>query len=260
MDNDQIPQNDQVQRPANGAGETRFQKLKSILFRMDEKRLRTLWISLVLLALTGVILILGQTEIGKGLVAQAEGFLGQWRDTPFGLLIVIILFCMAAFVGAPQFVLIALTVVIFGPWQGFWYSWIATIASAAVTFGLGRKLGPGLFRLLRLNDSDILPSSWQGRTFAASLIIRNVPSAPFVIVNMAFGLAKAPFRSFILGCAFGIVPKTALVASLGSSSQALMKGEGIVNALLVLAGSAAWLWLVLFLRRGLKSSWALFTK
>jgi len=233
---------------------------KSILFRMDEKRLRTLWISLVLLLLTGVILMLSHTELGKALIAQAEAFLGQWRDTPFGLIIVIVLFCLAAFVGAPQFVLIALTVVIFGPWQGFWYAWLATLVSASVTYGLGRTLGPRLFALLKLEDSDILPRSWQGRTFTASLIIRNVPSAPFMIVNMAFGLAKAPFRSFIMGCAFGIVPKTALVASLGSSSQALMKGEGIANALMVLAGSVAWLCLVLFVRKGLKSSWAFFSK
>ena len=36
-----------------------------------------------------------------------------------------------AFIGAPQFILIAACVVAFGPSLGFFYSWAATVASAA---------------------------------------------------------------------------------------------------------------------------------
>ncbi len=50
-------------------------------------------------------------------------------------------FAVMAFLGVPQFVLIAAAVVAFGPWTGFAYSWIGTLVSALVGFALGRQLG-----------------------------------------------------------------------------------------------------------------------
>ena len=44
------------------------------------------------------------------------------------------MFIPASFIGAPQFVLIAACVVAFGPIEGFFYSWIATVISAAANF------------------------------------------------------------------------------------------------------------------------------
>ena len=51
-----------------------------------------------------------------------------------------------AFLGVPQFVLIAAAVVAFGPWTGFAYSWIGTLVSSLVGFWLGRAYGARILR------------------------------------------------------------------------------------------------------------------
>ena len=63
--------------------------------------------------------------------------------------------------------------------------------------------------------------------FYASFIIRNVPSAPFIVVNMAFGAARANFAGYLAGCALGVLPKTALVAFFGGSFMAAVAGDGV---------------------------------
>jgi uncharacterized membrane protein YdjX (TVP38/TMEM64 family) len=84
--------------------------------------------------------------------------------------------------------------------------------------------------------------------FVGSFIIRNVPSAPFIVVNMAFGVSKARFASFLAGCALGVLPKTALVAFFGGSVMTAVTGDGIWTSLILLATAIGWLGLVLAMR------------
>ena len=51
--------------------------------------------------------------------------------------------------------------------------------------------------------------------FMASLIVRLVPSAPFIVVNMAAGVTPMKVRDFVAGTAIGIIPKIALTAFAG---------------------------------------------
>ena len=62
--------------------------------------------------------------------------------------------------------------------------------------------------------------------FMASLIVRLVPSAPFIVVNMAAGVTPMKLRDFAAGTAIGIVPKIALTAFAGNSIVQAMKGGG----------------------------------
>ena len=78
--------------------------------------------------------------------------------------------------------------------------------------------------------------------------MRNIPSAPFIVVNMAFGASEASFGGFILGCTLGVLPKTALVAILGNSYEAVMRGNWKM-ALLMAALALLWLGLMLLARR-----------
>ncbi|MEM9705947.1 MAG: VTT domain-containing protein, partial [Pseudomonadota bacterium] len=50
----------------------------------------------------------------------------------------------------------------------------------------------------------------------ASALVRVVPSAPFIVVNSAAGAAQIPIWKYWIGTAIGIIPKIALVATLGS--------------------------------------------
>ncbi|MFN9251541.1 MAG: TVP38/TMEM64 family protein [Brevundimonas sp.] len=159
-----------------------------------------------------------------------------------------ILFVVAAFIGAPQFILIAACVVAFGPGLGFFYSWIATVISAGVTYWMGR--GPTA-RLVDRLDSRTLErlKRFVGRNaFYASFMIRNVPSAPFIVVNMAFGATRASYPAFLLGCALGVLPKTALVAFFGGAVVTAVSGDGVWTSLILAAVAVVWLGLMLLVR------------
>jgi uncharacterized membrane protein YdjX (TVP38/TMEM64 family) len=68
-----------------------------------------------------------------------------------------------------------------------------------------------------------------------------VPSAPFIVVNMAAGVTPMRVVDFTLGTAIGIVPKIVLTAFAGSSIIRLLKGEIGKDALWLALVAAAWI-------------------
>jgi uncharacterized membrane protein YdjX (TVP38/TMEM64 family) len=77
--------------------------------------------------------------------------------------------------------------------------------------------------------------------FFASLIVRQVPTAPFIVVNMAAGITPMRQWDFLGGTALGIIPKIALTAFAGASVLQVMKGGGVVHYLIL--GGIAVLWI-----------------
>ncbi|MBN8553717.1 MAG: TVP38/TMEM64 family protein [Caulobacterales bacterium] len=212
---------------------------------MDARRWRTAVVTVLLLAAVVTMFLIGKSSLGVEAEARMEQWLQGYSGSPWAFAVTVLLFVVSAFLGAPQFLLIAACVVAFGPWYGFLYSWIATVVSAGVTYWLGR--GPTARLLDRIGSRTVERlKRFVGRnTFYASFVIRNVPSAPFIVVNMAFGATRANFWAFLIGCALGVLPKTALVSFFGGAVFSAVQGDGVWHSLL-LAGAAA-LWLVLML-------------
>jgi uncharacterized membrane protein YdjX (TVP38/TMEM64 family) len=210
-------------------------RLWSFFVSMDARAWGAIGVTCGLIAAMAAVFLLGRTTLGLETEQELERWLSGLAGSAWGLPAVIALFTAAAFIGAPQFILIAACVVAFGPWVGFLYAWLATVVSAGVTFYAGRLVGArtlerfGGQRLNRL-------SRFVGRNaFVGSFIIRNVPSAPFIVVNMAFGVSRASFPGFLAGCALGVLPKTAVVAAFGGSFMTA------VLWLAVMLAARAWL-------------------
>jgi uncharacterized membrane protein YdjX (TVP38/TMEM64 family) len=215
---------------------------------MEARRWRAVLATVVLLGAMVALFAIGKSQLGLDAEARLEAWLGGFRHGPWGLPAAVIVFTVAAFFGAPQFILIAACVVAFGPWFGFLYSWIATVASAAVTYWMGR--GPTARLLERHGGKTVgrLTRFVGKNAFYASFMIRNVPSAPFIVVNMAFGAARASFPGFLAGCALGVLPKTALVAFFGGSFMTAVSGDGIWTSAILAGVALAWLGLMLGVR------------
>lgn len=222
-----------------------WRSLSGFFVHLDTKLYRAVLATVCLLVLVGVVFLIGKSEWGQTALKALEGWMQQYQHSPLAILIVTLVFCVSALFGAPQFVLIAACVVVFGPWWGFVYSWFATVVSAAMTFYMGRFMGAGLLKKLGGDHVNKLSDYIGKNAFSASFIVRNIPSAPFIVVNMAFGASEASFTGFIAGCALGVLPKTALVALFGTSYAALTKGGNWKMALLM--GALALLWLALMI-------------
>lgn len=217
-----------------------MRRLLQFLSNMDAKAWRTLFVSFVLFGGVGLIFVFGAQALGFSGEATVERWMGAAAG-PWALPAAVAAFALLAFVGVPQFMLIAAAVVAFGPWRGFAYSWTGTMVSSLVGFYLGRLAGARTMQ--RFSGAGVKRfMDHVGRNgFAASLIVRLVPSAPFIVVNMAAGVTPMRVLDFVAGTAIGSVPKIALTAFAGNSIARAMKGDLGRDAVWLVVVLAAWL-------------------
>jgi uncharacterized membrane protein YdjX (TVP38/TMEM64 family) len=214
---------------------------------MDAKAARALWVSTLLFGGAGLILTAGILflDVQDGAVA---GFLRALRDAWWAPLAVTGTFTLLAFVGAPQIALIAATVAVFGPAEGIILSWIATMISAGVGFLLGRHGGAGMLDRLGAGFVQRIAGVVAANGFLAALIIRLIPSGPFIMVNMALGVSQMRASWFFGGTGVGIVPKIVLVAFAGHGLTELFTRENQSALLFLAAAGMVWLLIVLVVR------------
>jgi uncharacterized membrane protein YdjX (TVP38/TMEM64 family) len=184
---------------------------------------------------------------GPLLGLNGPGALRQWMGAgapgPLAPIIAVASFTGLAFLGAPQFVLIAAAVVAFGPVLGFAYSWVGTLVSAIVGFWLGRRFGAQVLHAYAGRGLQHFLDLVGRNGLIASFAVRLAPSAPFIIVNMAAGVTPMRLRAFVLGTALGIIPKIAVTAFAGGAfsghaGAGLLRWGGLVLAVFVWAAAA----------------------
>jgi uncharacterized membrane protein YdjX (TVP38/TMEM64 family) len=228
-----------------------LRRLIDFFTNMDAKAWRTVAVSFVLFGGVGVVFLFGAQLLGLNGEVTVEQWLGAAHG-PWALPVAVSAFAVLAFIGVPQFVLIAAAVVAFGPWTGFAYSWIGTLVSSLVGFWLGRAFGGRLLKDLA-GDGVAKFMKLIGRNgFLASLIVRLVPSAPFIVVNMAAGVTPMKLRDFAAGTAVGIIPKIALTAFAGNSIVQALKGGGKQHIVMLVIAVAVWIGAGLIARSWLK--------
>src|SRR3990167_9544820 len=106
---------------------------------------RALYIGLGLITVVLGVFALGKLGHLPGL-EEAEAWLRDLAGSPWGLPAVIFVFCVAAFIGVPQFALIAAAVAVFGPVMGAVYGWVANMLSGPVAFWICRAGGEAAVR------------------------------------------------------------------------------------------------------------------
>jgi uncharacterized membrane protein YdjX (TVP38/TMEM64 family) len=229
-----------------------MRRLLAFLSNMDAKAWRALLVSFVLFGGVGLVFLFGAQVLGFNGEATVERWLGA-ASGPWALPLSVAAFAVLAFVGVPQFMLIAAAVVAFGPGAGFAYSWIGTMVSSLVGFYLGRVAGTRTLASFSGEGVTRFMALIGRNGFLASLIVRLVPSAPFIVVNMAAGVTPMRLRDFAFGTGVGIVPKIALTCFAGNSLAQVMRGEGKAgHIVLLVAVVVIWLAIGWFARRWLK--------
>ena len=238
---------------AMGEAFDRMHRFVNFVMNMDAKAWRAVAVSFVLFGGVGMVFVFGAGLLGINGESQVALWLKEAASGPWGLPVAVGAFAVLAFLGVPQIVLIAATVVAFGAEVGALYSWIGTLVSSLVGFWLGRWFGgrllrdvggEGLSRFMRLIGEN---------GFLASLIVRQVPMAPFIVVNMAAGVTPMRHRDFAAGTAIGIVPKIVLTAFAGSSALAVFKGGGLKHYAVLAAIAALWIGMGWLARNWLKA-------
>ena len=226
-------------------------RLIDFFTNMDARAWRTVAVSFVLFGGVGVVFLFGAQLLGLNGEVAVEHWLSAAHG-PWALPVAVGAFAALAFIGVPQFVLIAAAVVAFGPWTGFAYSWIGTLVSSLIGFWMGRAFGGRLLKDLAGDGVAKFMKLIGKNGFLASLIVRLVPSAPFIVVNMAAGVTPMRLADFAAGTAVGIIPKIALTAFAGNSIVQALKGGGQRHIVMLVIAVAVWIVAGLIARNWLK--------
>jgi len=222
------------------AGVVIIRRLIDFFTNMDARAWRAVAVSFVLFGGVGIVFLFGAQLLGLDGETTVEHWLSAAHG-PWALPVAVGAFAALAFVGVPQFVLIAAAVVAFGPWTGFAYSWIGTLVSSMVGFWVGRAFGGKMLASLPSDGVHKFMKLIGKNGFMASLIVRLVPSAPFIVVNMAAGVTPMKVRDFVAGTAIGIIPKIALTAFAGNTIVQAMRGGGVQHIVLLVVAAAIWI-------------------
>lgn len=230
-------------------------RIISFITSMDARAARAVGVSIALFVLVIAVFLVGRFvfDIQPGDIQDwFAGAASRWYALP----LTILAFTALSYVGAPQFALFAAAVLAFGPTTGFVYCWLGTMVSAAANFWTGRVLGADVVRRYGGETVNRISAFVGKNGFWASAIIRNVPSAPFIVVNMAAGVSQMTFLAFIGGTGLGIVPKIALVTFAGGGVIALLSGSGLWVVAILALTAFGWLVAMLMARKWLRSSTA----
>ena len=215
---------------------------------------RALWFGLGLVILVLTVFALGKLGYLPGR-EESLAWLESLSGSPWGLPAVILVFCLAAFIGVPQFALIAASVAVFGPLWGAVYAWIANMTSGAFTFWIGRTGGEAAVRRYAGPRAQKLSRLIGQNALIASAVVRSVPAGPFLIVNMVFGASAAKFRDYWIGMGLGILPKILLLAVGWKTLVAAFEGSPVTAILFGSAALALYAGVAIFVVRRARKAW-----
>ncbi|MDQ1914458.1 TVP38/TMEM64 family protein [Paenibacillus sp. GD4] len=136
----------------------------------------------------------------ENLLALLEQF-RSWGPLP-GILLT---FLKSFIPPLPTLLIVGLNAVVYGLWLGFLYSWIGMVSGCMATFLLVRRIaGHRLLERWYRKPKVQRGMLWIRRNaFSYVFLLSLFPVGPFVVVNMAAGLAGMRIRSFALAVAAG---------------------------------------------------------
>jgi len=200
-----------------------------------------------------------QRLIGLGLLALILGLLAvAWRATPlkevanlaslvslgeqlqsmpFTPAIAIACFVLAGSLMVPVTLLIAVTGIVFGPYAGALYAITGSVLSAALTYGVGAWIGRETVRELLGARINRLSRRIAKRGILAVMVVRVLPVAPFIVVNVVAGASHIGLRDFLIGTLFGMAPGIVLTVTFAHHlAEAARRPTAGTIAVLVVVG------------------------
>jgi uncharacterized membrane protein YdjX (TVP38/TMEM64 family) len=125
--------------------------------------------------------------------------------------------------------MIGATAVVFSPLTGSLYALAGCLASAAVSYGIGAGIGKPILRNFSGDRLDRLRKHLAEPGVLPIAIARNIPVAPFTLLNMIAGATRINLKDFIVGTAVGMTPGIAAVSIFTDRVAAAVQEPSWVN-------------------------------
>lgn len=139
----------------------------------------------------------------------------QARHNPWAEPLYVIAFTVVATLGLPITVVSILGGALFGTLRGLVLAWIAAMLATVAAYLLARSIGQDSVRRF-LGRHHLLTRLQKRSDFWALLSLRNLPVAPFAVLNYLAGLVGISLRSLLLATAIGALPTLVAYAYAGA--------------------------------------------
>jgi phospholipase D1/2 len=168
-------------------------------------------------------------------VSSMAAYLEEFASGPMALPVTLAAFIIGGVLVVPVMLLIAMTVLAFGPWWGFWYALIGMTASALLTFGLGRHFGKKLVDTLPGSRMHRFSRALGAKGILSVVALRIIPIAPFSILNAVAGASHIRTRDFFVGTVLGELPGLVSLALFLDQVTETIRHPGLGSILLLIA-------------------------
>lgn len=192
---------------------------------------------------------------------------GEWGDperlaslldrlsaSPWAGPIVILCFLLGSLVVMPVTAMIAATGIALGPTSGLLWASIGSLFAATVTYGLARMMPEDKIERWAGRWVGNLGRRFQRGGIIPVMVARNLPIAPFTLINVVAGGARINFRDFIVGTILGMGPVIAALTILGDRLRGAWEAPTAMNIGLLLSAIVFWFALALTLQ-SLSNRW-----
>jgi len=154
---------------------------------------------------------LGEIVTPKSTIAFAESLADYW----WAPLALILSYTPATLLMFPRWLITIAAVAIFGPWPAFVYAELGVLLAALCGYVAGRLVGLDTVRRMAGPRLHSLRRLLRRRGLIAVTIVRLVPLAPFIIVNVAMGAMRIRVHHYLIGTVLGMLPGMLATTVLG---------------------------------------------
>jgi uncharacterized membrane protein YdjX (TVP38/TMEM64 family) len=152
----------------------------------------------------------------------------------------LVFYAAATSVGLPITPLTLAAGVIFGVTLGAGLSWAGAVIGAAGGYLLARHLGASAVRTLAGNHAERIEQLSESTGFLTLLRLQLIPVLPLSALNVACGVARVPFWTYVAAATVGVIPGSVIYAYFadqviaGAAGAATRSRTGIIAASLLL--------------------------
>ena len=177
----------------------------------------------------------------------------QVRSNTAAPLIVPAAFVLGGLLMVPLMLMIGAVAIIFDPIQGALYAFAGSLASATVTYFIGRSMGRHTIRTIAGSRLNTITQRLCNMGFLTITTLRLIPIAPFSIVNLVMGASGVRFRHYIVGTLLGLAPGIISINAFAGSVVELFQRPGI-KSLIILVFIAVVIFAFFLLDKGASKS------
>ncbi|AIQ61413.1 TVP38/TMEM64 family protein [Paenibacillus borealis] len=142
----------------------------------------------------------------------------------------------------PTIAIVGLNGAVYGLWLGFLYSWIGLVAGCVTTFLIIRKIGSHRYLRKWAERPKVAKSmTWVRQSgFSYVFLLSLFPVGPFVVINMAAGLASMRLRSYLIALCAGKAIMVFAVSYIGNDVDRFIRHPGEIVYVLLFIGVSLW--------------------